>query len=260
MANTSCAACETSWPWIRQRCWRRRDCRPTRSKAAGSPTYALHPRFVSERARLVLRPPASVTLSYRDGVLTAKGTAPTTWVAASRDRAPALAGVRRFEFVGDAIDAEDAGGTAEPPPPPHTDTPPAPVRAPTAPASPSASAAPPVKTAEPPARPAETGAAKPATPSTPSPPVVATPSERRLIEQIEVSSLEFSPLHADLVPGQEASIRRLSTLFRELNEIVHARGARASVEIIALRHRGCRGLRTQPRAGARQRGAGTLPP
>lgn len=190
------------------------------------PYYALHPRFVSERARLVLRPPAGVTLTYRDGVLTARGTAPESWVADSRDRAPALAGVRRFEFVGDAIDSEEAtGAAAAPPSSPPAAAPSAPVPSPSAPPP----AAPPAKTPDLPARPAETEAA------TPTPPALAaTPSERRLIEQIEVSSLEFSPLRADLVPGQEASIRRLSTLFRELNEIVHARGARASVDIVAF--------------------------
>jgi hypothetical protein len=53
------------------------------------------------------------------------------------------------------------------------------------------------------------------------------------MEQIEVSTLVFSPTHRDLAPGQDATARRLATLLGELNEMLHARGARARVELVA---------------------------
>ncbi|MGH9175070.1 MAG: hypothetical protein ACRD1H_11975, partial [Vicinamibacterales bacterium] len=183
------------------------------------PYQALHPRFVSERARAVLRPPPTVTLSYRDGVLTATGTASEEWVRESGLVAPALGGVRRFEFTGDSLDADEmliaeAGET-----PLIADTmlgpePPAP-----APLGPPESSGPPTQ----PSEAATTGTAPRPTAGSP---------ELRLVEQIEVSSLEFSLAHADLAPGQEASVRRLASLFRELNEIVHGRGARAGIDFV----------------------------
>jgi OOP family OmpA-OmpF porin len=64
------------------------------------PYQALQPRFVALRARDLLRPPPGVTLSYRDGVLTADGAAPQRWIAESERIAPAITGVRRFEYAG----------------------------------------------------------------------------------------------------------------------------------------------------------------
>jgi OOP family OmpA-OmpF porin len=64
------------------------------------PYQSLHPRFVVARARDLLRPPPGVTLEYRDGVLAATGTAPNRWIVESERIAPAIAGVRRFEFAG----------------------------------------------------------------------------------------------------------------------------------------------------------------
>jgi OOP family OmpA-OmpF porin len=61
---------------------------------------ALSPRFVTVRARDLLRPPPEVTLQYRDGVLTAGGSAPQKWIAESERIAPAITGVRRFEYTG----------------------------------------------------------------------------------------------------------------------------------------------------------------
>ena len=67
---------------------------------------ALEPAFVEARARDLLRPPASVTLSYRDGVLIATGKAPERWIADSERLAPAIAGVRRFDYAGPRADVE----------------------------------------------------------------------------------------------------------------------------------------------------------
>ena len=64
------------------------------------PYQSLEPRFVAERARDLLRPPPNVTLQYRDGVLTATGSAPNRWIVESERIAPAIAGVRRFEYAG----------------------------------------------------------------------------------------------------------------------------------------------------------------
>jgi OOP family OmpA-OmpF porin len=64
------------------------------------PYQALHPAFVTSRAAALLRPPAGVTLTYRDGLLTASGAAPARWIAESERIAPALAGVRRFAYAG----------------------------------------------------------------------------------------------------------------------------------------------------------------
>jgi OOP family OmpA-OmpF porin len=64
------------------------------------PYQALQPQFVTTRARDLLRPPPGVTLKYSDGVLTADGSAPQRWVAESERIAPAITGVRRFEYTG----------------------------------------------------------------------------------------------------------------------------------------------------------------
>jgi OOP family OmpA-OmpF porin len=64
------------------------------------PYQGLHPPFVTARAADLLRPPAGVTLDYRDGLLTASGAAPEGWIAESERLAPAVAGVRRFVHAG----------------------------------------------------------------------------------------------------------------------------------------------------------------
>jgi OOP family OmpA-OmpF porin len=64
------------------------------------PYQALRPEFVTARAADLLRPPDGVTLAYRDGVLTASGTAPERWIADGERLAPAIAGVRRFIHAG----------------------------------------------------------------------------------------------------------------------------------------------------------------
>ena len=51
------------------------------------------------RATDLLRPPAGVTLTYHDGLLTASGAATARWITDSERMAPALAGVRRFAYA-----------------------------------------------------------------------------------------------------------------------------------------------------------------
>jgi OOP family OmpA-OmpF porin len=74
--------------------------RPDRVESRWEPYQALHAPFVTSRAMDLLRPPAGVTLNYRDGLLAASGPAPARWIAESERIAPALAGVRRFEYAG----------------------------------------------------------------------------------------------------------------------------------------------------------------
>jgi OOP family OmpA-OmpF porin len=74
--------------------------RPDQIAGRWEPYQALHAPFVTSRAKDLLRPPAGVTLSYRDGVLAASGVAPARWIAESERIAPALAGVREFSFLG----------------------------------------------------------------------------------------------------------------------------------------------------------------
>jgi outer membrane protein OmpA-like peptidoglycan-associated protein len=78
------------------------------------PYYALHPAFVATRARDLLRPPSGVTLEYNDGLLKAIGPAPTEWVEESKRLAPAVAGVRRFEY---SLGSSERAKPADPPAP-----------------------------------------------------------------------------------------------------------------------------------------------
>jgi outer membrane protein OmpA-like peptidoglycan-associated protein len=68
------------------------------------PYQALHPRFVTERAALLLRPPDGVTLTFDDGRLVARGEATQRWIDDSVRIAPAIAGVREFRFEGEATE------------------------------------------------------------------------------------------------------------------------------------------------------------
>lgn len=58
---------------------------------------ALDEEFVLQRARTALNPPASVTLKFENGVLSASGSAPETWRKEAASTARFLAGVNRFE-------------------------------------------------------------------------------------------------------------------------------------------------------------------
>jgi OOP family OmpA-OmpF porin len=77
---------------------------PATFDARWEPYESLAPQFVTTRARDLLRPPANVSLDYRDGTLTASGPAPDRWVLESERLAPALAGIRRFVYTGVAPD------------------------------------------------------------------------------------------------------------------------------------------------------------
>jgi outer membrane protein OmpA-like peptidoglycan-associated protein len=64
---------------------------------------ALDPDMVLRRARLILRPPAGLTLRFADGLLRAEGTAPPEWIVDSARVAPAIGGVLRYDPAG-AVD------------------------------------------------------------------------------------------------------------------------------------------------------------
>lgn len=73
---------------------------PSSIEARWEPFESLSPPFVIARARNLLKPPAGVTLAFRDGVLSASGPAPALWIVESERLAPALPGVRRFDYLG----------------------------------------------------------------------------------------------------------------------------------------------------------------
>jgi outer membrane protein OmpA-like peptidoglycan-associated protein len=73
---------------------------PDAVDARWEPYQSLAPRFVIERARSLLRPPAGVSLDFREGVLTASGVAPDRWIVESERLAPAIGGVQRFAYAG----------------------------------------------------------------------------------------------------------------------------------------------------------------
>jgi OOP family OmpA-OmpF porin len=75
---------------------------PAAIEARWEPYQALYPPFVAARAGTLLRPPAGVTLAYRDGVLTASGPASEQWLDDSERLAPAIGGVGRFAYDGPA--------------------------------------------------------------------------------------------------------------------------------------------------------------
>lgn len=64
---------------------------------------SLEPEVVAARARQVLKPPDTVFLRIRDGVLSAHGAAPHEWIVESRANARAVTGVRSFDTA-DVID------------------------------------------------------------------------------------------------------------------------------------------------------------
>jgi outer membrane protein OmpA-like peptidoglycan-associated protein len=74
--------------------------RTDRVESRWEPYQAHHASFVTSRAMDLLRPPAGVTLEYHDGLLAASGPATARWITDSERIAPALAGVRRFEYAG----------------------------------------------------------------------------------------------------------------------------------------------------------------
>jgi OOP family OmpA-OmpF porin len=61
---------------------------------------ALHPVMVLARSQQLLQPPAGVELRFKDGVLSASGPAPVTWIDESSRIARAIGGVTRFDAAG----------------------------------------------------------------------------------------------------------------------------------------------------------------
>lgn len=68
----------------------------TRVASRWEPYVSEHPAIVLARAKGVLSPPASASLSFADGTLSAGGSAPHHWVSAARARATTVPGVLRF--------------------------------------------------------------------------------------------------------------------------------------------------------------------
>ncbi|MGC4081356.1 MAG: OmpA family protein [Vicinamibacterales bacterium] len=64
------------------------------------PYEAQKPQFVTARAAALLHPPQGVTLSFDNGVLEARGTAPERWLIDAERLAPTLTGVSRFRYAG----------------------------------------------------------------------------------------------------------------------------------------------------------------
>ena len=70
------------------------------------PYQALVPEFIAARARDVLEPPRTVTLTAGDGKVMATGSAPHRWIEEARARSRAFAGLARYD---DARLADDDG-------------------------------------------------------------------------------------------------------------------------------------------------------
>ena len=83
---------------------------PNAIQSRWEPYQALHPDFVIARATLLLRPPAGVSLTFNDGVLTASGSAPARWISETERLAPAIGGVRQFVFTGESAEARAIAG------------------------------------------------------------------------------------------------------------------------------------------------------
>jgi OOP family OmpA-OmpF porin len=76
--------------------------------AEWKPYQSLDSELVAARARRVLQPPATVTLTAANGVLVARGSAPHQWIEEARSLSRAFAGVTRFDDSG-LTDADLAG-------------------------------------------------------------------------------------------------------------------------------------------------------
>lgn len=61
-----------------------------------TPFHSLDPHFVGQRAISLLHPPATATLQYTDGRLTAAGTALEAWAVHTRQVAPLLPGIHEY--------------------------------------------------------------------------------------------------------------------------------------------------------------------
>jgi OOP family OmpA-OmpF porin len=68
-----------------------------RIRSTWSPYYALDPRFILSRARTMLQPPDTVTLTLEGEVLVVSGAAQKDWAQEARRIAPFVPGVIRYE-------------------------------------------------------------------------------------------------------------------------------------------------------------------
>ena len=68
--------------------------------AEWKPYQSLDSELVAARARRVLQPPGTVTLTAANGVLAARGSAPHRWIVEARSLSRAFAGVTRFDDSG----------------------------------------------------------------------------------------------------------------------------------------------------------------
>src|SRR5579863_5603677 len=62
-----------------------------------APFYSMDDGILQKRIKVLLKPPAGVSLSMKDGVLVAEGAASPQWIARLRDRATWVAGVRELD-------------------------------------------------------------------------------------------------------------------------------------------------------------------
>ncbi|MEP7273712.1 MAG: OmpA family protein, partial [Acidobacteriota bacterium] len=69
---------------------------PDKVEARWATYHSLYPEFVLARAQTVLSPPTSLTLSLKDGELSASGVASTAWLSDARRLAPAISGITTF--------------------------------------------------------------------------------------------------------------------------------------------------------------------
>jgi outer membrane protein OmpA-like peptidoglycan-associated protein len=79
-----------------------------RLAAHWEPYQSLSPQFVLSRARRSLSPPPSATLSFSNGVLYGRGTAPAGWIAEAQRLAPTLPGISSFDRAGLTASDESA--------------------------------------------------------------------------------------------------------------------------------------------------------
>ena len=81
-------------PWVRES-----HLDPERVTFHWEPYQAMHPQFVLARAKNLLNPPQTVSLSLHNGVLAGKGSAKHSWIAESRVLVRALQGIDRYDDV-----------------------------------------------------------------------------------------------------------------------------------------------------------------
>ena len=70
---------------------------PTHVVSKWEPYYALCSSFILTRAKQILRPPETVTLTLQDGVLAARGTASPAWIMTARQQSALLPGITQFQ-------------------------------------------------------------------------------------------------------------------------------------------------------------------